>query len=433
VDGSLRSGRELHDFVAALFPFPRSLTGDGVRRTLDAVASRVPLVQHEVPSGTEVLDWVVPPEWVVREAWIAGPDGRRVVDVADSPLHLLGYSVPTRQTLSREDLLPHLHSLPDRPDWTPFRTSYYTPQWGFCLPHRLLASLPPGGYEVCVDSELRPGSLTYGELVLPGREPGEVLVSTHVCHPEQANDNLSGIAVATALAEHLQSLASRRWTYRFLFVPGTLGSLAWLASRRDDLPPVRAGLVLTGLGDPAPITWKRSRRGGTWADRVVEHVLARRGEHRVLDFSPYGYDERQYCSPGFDLPVGRLGRGVHGEYPEYHTSADDLALVGEERLEEALLALVEVTGVLERDRTYRNLSPYGEPQLGRRGLYRSIGASLDSKAAELALLWVLSGSDGRTSLLDVAGRSGLAVSTLADAAEQLVAAGLLEEVLVPPA
>lgn len=422
----MQDGQQLHDLVTRLFPLPRSLTGDGVRQTLAVLAEHVPLEVHEVASGTPVLDWTVPQEWRVHGARLTGPDGRVVVDHADSALHLLGYSTPFRGRLSREQLLPHLHSLPDRPTLTPYRTSYYAPAWGFCLPQATVDALPEGTYDVVVDTELVDGSLTYGELVVPGDEPGEVLVTAHTCHPAQANDNLSGLAVSVALAADLLARPARRWTYRFLYAPGTLGAITWLDRHRADVSSVRAGLVLTGLGDPAAPSYKRSRRGDALVDRAVEHVLADVEGARVLDFSPYGYDERQFCSPGFDLPVGRLGRGVHGEYPEYHTSADDLSFVTADRLGASLELLLQVVDVLERDRVWRNAAPYGEPQLGRRGLYRSTGATpMDKAAREMALLWVLSLADGSCGLLDVARRAGLPFPAVASAAEDLAGAGLL--------
>jgi len=407
-------------------PYPRSITGNGVRQTLEVVRARVPLQVTEVPTGTAVLDWTVPREWNVREAWIAGPDGQRVLDFAQSNLHLVGYSTPVRARMSLAELRPHLHSLPDRPNLVPYRTSYYVEAWGFCLSDRQLEQLPDGEYDVCIDASLTDGALTYGELLVPGSSADEVLVSTHVCHPSMANDNLSGIALATLLAEHLGSRDSR-YSYRFLFVPGTIGSITWLARNQDGADRIVHGLVLTGLGDAGSPTYKRSRRGDAVIDRAAEHVLRSSGQPvNVIDFYPYGYDERQYCSPGFNLPVGRLGRSPHGEYPEYHTSGDDLSFVHPDSLQDSWDLLVGIIDVLERDGTYLSRNPFGEPQLGRRGLYRSIGAATDRAAAEMALLWVLNLADGAHSLLDVAERSGLTFAAVADAARSLISADLLE-------
>ncbi|HXP15406.1 MAG TPA: DUF4910 domain-containing protein [Actinomycetes bacterium] len=425
----MTAGEELYKLVAELYPICRSITGDGVRRTLEIVHREVGgLEVHEVPTGTQVLDWTVPREWNVRDAWVADAAGQRVVDFQASNLHLLGYSMPVRATMPLAELKQHLFTLPDHPDWVPWRTSYYAERWGFCASQRLVDSLPDGDYEVCVDSTLADGHLTYGERLVEGRTSEEVLVSCHVCHPSLANDNLSGIAVASRLARLLAE-SRPRYSYRFLFIPGTIGSITWLARNEDNLGRVRHGLVLSGVGDPGGFTYKRSRRGDAEIDRAVTHVLARSGRpHRVVDFSPYGYDERQFCSPGFDLPVGRLSRTEFATYPEYHTSADDLDLVGPAQLQESLELCLEVVGVLEGNRRYLNLRPKGEPQLGRRGLYGQIGGRSDAEERQMAMLWVLNLSDGGMSLLDVAERSGLSLSLLAEVAGLLEEAGLLAEV-----
>jgi aminopeptidase-like protein len=414
-------GGEAWRLVERLYNIPRSLTGDGVRETLAVVAEHVPLEVHEVPTGTQVLDWTVPREWNLREAWIAGPDGRRVVDAAEHPLHVVGYSVPVHRRMALAELREHLHSLPEQPGVIPYRTSYYRDSWGFCLRHRDLEALPDGEYEVRVDATLGDGHLTYGELLLPGESEEEVLLSAHVCHPGMANDNQSSVALLTLLA---RALAERRTrlSYRFLLAPGTIGAITWLArNEHDAVPRIANGLVLAGTGDPGPLHYKRSRRGDGRIDRAAAHVIALAGAGaRVEDFTPWGYDERQFCSPGFDLPVGCLMRTPHGTYPEYHTSADDLGFVRPEALAGTYAALEAIVGVLEGDARYRNLSPKGEPQLGRRGLYASGGGG-----RELAMLWVLSLSDGRASLLDVATRSGLPFALVREAADALAAHDLL--------
>jgi aminopeptidase-like protein len=415
----------MHALIANLFPLCRSLTGPGVRETLRRLAELVPLQVREIPTGTPLLDWTAPREWTIRDAWIKDPNGRKVVDFQQSNLHVVGYSTPVRRRLSRDELQPFLHSLPEYPNWIPYRTSYYGDTWGFCLAHRVREALPAGDYEGFIDASLDDGALTYGELILPGAEPDEVLISAHLCHPSLANDNLSGIAVAAFLARHLQT-TTHRLTYRFLFAPGTLGSIAWLAENEASVGRVRHGLVLSCVGDGGGFTYKRTVTGKALVDRAVAHVLNHHASpHRVLDFSPYGYDERQFNSPGFRLPVGCLMRAMYGTFPEYHTSADNLNFVRPEALAESLEVILGVLDILENDRRFQNLSPRGEPQLGRRGLYAWLGGRNDSAKAQLALLWVLNLSDGEHSLLDIAERAELPFATVLDAAAALLEKGLL--------
>jgi aminopeptidase-like protein len=414
------------DLIAAAYPICRSITGDGVRRTLAMIRERIPLEIREVPSGTPVFDWTVPKEWNIRDAWIKDPSGKKIVDFQDCNLHVLNYSVPVHEKLPLAELKKHLFSLPDQPDLIPYRTSYYKEAWGFCLSHRALESLPDGEYEVLIDSTLRDGSLTYGECLLPGDSEREVLLSTHVCHPSLCNDNLSGIAVMTELARALQARLRRRYSYRFLFIPGTIGSITWLALNEVKIDH---GLVAANLGDPGKFHYKKSRQGNAEIDRAVLAVLKASGEpFGVEEFVPFGYDERQYCSPGFNLAVGSLTRTPYGRYPEYHTSADNLDFVRPEALEGSLRAYLAVMDVLEGNRRYRNLNPRCEPQLGRRGLYRAIGGDESGRARELALLWVLNLSDGEHDLLGVAERSGLSFAAIREAADALLEVGLLEEV-----
>jgi aminopeptidase-like protein len=389
------------------------------------IQERIPLEIREVPTGTRVFDWTVPKEWNIRDAWIKDPSGRKVVDFQDCNLHVLNYSVPVHERLPLAELKKHLFSLPDKPDLIPYRTSYYKEAWGFCLRHRTLESLPEGEYEVLIDSTLADGSLTYGECLLPGDSDREVLLSTHVCHPSLCNDNLSGIAVMTELARELRSWPRRRYSYRFLFIPGTIGSIAWLALNEVKIDH---GLVAANLGDPGTFHYKKSRRGTAEIDRAVLSVLRSSGEpFGVEDFVPFGYDERQYCSPGFNLAVGSLTRTPYGRYPEYHTSADNLDFVKPEALEGSLRTYLAVMDVLEGNRRYLNLNPKCEPQLGRRGLYRTIGGDESGRARELALLWVLNLSDGEHSLLDIAERSGMSFAAIREAAGALLEVGLLEE------
>ena len=329
--------------------------------------------------------------------------------------------------MSLAELRPHLHALPDHPDWIPYRTSYYAETWGFCLRQRQLDALTDGEYEVCIDATLSPGHLSYGELVLAGDSSDEILLSTHVCHPSLCNDNLSSIAVATALARELAARPRRRWTYRFIFAPGTIGAIAWLAQHRDVVPRIHAGMTLTCLGSAHPFTYKQTLGADAEIDRAAALVLRDRDPaDQVIAFFPYGYDERQYNSPGFRAPVGSLMRGRHGMFPEYHTSADDLAFVSAERLVESLAVVRAIIDVLEGNRRYRNLAPDGEPQLGKRGLYRATGGTAIPDL-NLAMLWVLTLSDGKHGLLDIAERARLPFATIRVAADHLRDASLLAE------
>jgi len=413
-------GQRLYDCVAELYPLCRSLTGNGVRETLRRLQRLVPLTLHEVPTGTPVFDWIVPKEWNIRDAWIKDARGTRVIDFQRSNLHVVSGSVPVRRRMSLAELRPHLHTLPDRPEWIPYRASFYEETWGFCLRQRELDAMTEGEYEVCIDASLEPGSLTYGEYYLPGESSNEVLISCHVCHPSLANDNLSGIAIAAALGRHLSG-RPLRYSYRFLFLPGTIGPIVWLARNEEQVPRIRHGLVLVCLGAPGALTYKRSRRGDAVIDRASDHVLRHSGEHEVEEFSPYGYAERQYCSPGFNLPVGRLSRTPNGRFPEYHTSADNLDFVRPEHLAESFRACLAILDVLEHDRTYVNQNPKCEPQLGKYGLYRALGDT------EMAMLWVLNLSDGRRSLLDIAERAGLRFEVVRGAADLLRKHSLLKE------
>lgn len=421
------NGDAMHALVRKLYPLCRSLTGDGVRETLRILARELPLELHEVPTGTPVFDWSVPREWNLREAWIACPDGRRVVDARASNLHVVSYSTPIRARVTRAELLEHLHSLPAHPDWIPYRTSYYHESWGFCVSQKQLEALTEPEYEVCIDATLAPGHLSYGELLLPGRSEREILISVHVCHPSLANDNLSGIAVATALAQRLEA-REREHSVRFVFAPGTIGALTWLARNQPRLERIAHGLTLVCLGDAGPFTYKRTLAGSAEVDRAAALALRESGRpHALVDYFPFGYDERQYNAPGFRLPVGSLMRARHGQFPEYHTSADDLSFVTPEALAESLEVCSAILGVLDANRVYRNTHPYGEPQLGRRGIYRTLGGEPDLAELQLALLWLLTLSDGTRSLVDVAERSGLPFSLVRRAADQLAAHGLLEE------
>ena len=423
-------GHDLHAFAAELYPICRSITGDGIRQTLALIQKRIRLQTFEVPTGFPAFDWIVPKEWNIRDAYIAGSDGKRIVDFQQCNLHVMSYSAPIHATMSFGELKPHLFTVPGHPDWIPYRTSYYKEDWGFCLSHNQMLALNDGQYEVCIDSTLQAGHLTYGECYLAGQSSDEVLISCHACHPSLANDNLSGLTVATFLAQFLSG-RDLRYSYRFLFVPGTIGAITWLARNRTTVERIRHGLVLTCIGDQGGFHYKKSRRGNAEIDRAVAHVLGQCGEPAdILDFSPYGYDERQYCSPAFNLPVGCLMRSVWGSFPEYHTSADNLDFIRPLALARSLRACIAIVDLLEKNRRFRNLQPYCEPQLGRRNLYRTTGG--DEIDAEIhARLWVLNLSDGEHSLLDIAERSGLGFALLSDAADLLTREGLLEPIAAP--
>jgi aminopeptidase-like protein len=421
-----KEGAAAYSLVERLYPFCRSITGNGVRRSLRLLRETIPLALREVMSDTPVFDWTVPDEWNVRDACIMNEAGERLVDFRKSNLHILNYSTPINRTMSLGELRPHLFTIPDAPDWVPYRTSYYQRNWGFCLTQRQLDGFEDGEYYVYIDSTLHPGHLTYGEFRIQGETDDEVLISSHSCHPSLCNDNLSGMAVATRLAALLQGL-SLRYSYRFLWVPGTIGSITWLALNEAILPRIKHGLVLSCVGDPGKFTYKRSRRGNAEIDRAVEQVLTHsEHEFQALDFVPDGYDERQYCSPGINLPVGCFMRTPNGCYPEYHTSADDLSLVIPSAMGESLVQLVRIIQILEQNRRYTNLNPKCEPQLGRRGLYRDIGGVRHPTGVEKAMSWVLNFSDGEHDLLDIAVRSGIEFQAISQAAELLRKAGLLK-------
>lgn len=422
-----QAGQEMFRLASELYPICRSITGDGIRRTLGVLKNHIPLEISEVPSGTQVFDWTIPKEWNIRKAYLKGPGGECIADFRDCNLHVLNYSVPIHATLPLTELKPHLFTIPEQPERIPYRTSYYKENWGFCLPHNRMQSLEEGLYEVCIDSSLEDGHLTYAECYLPGESDDEVLFSCHACHPSLANDNLSGVAVATALAAFLKN-RGLRYSYRFLFLPGTIGAITWLARNQDASRRIRHGLVLTCVGDAGGFHYKRSRRGDAEIDRAAAHVLRHCGEpSEVLDFVPYGYDERQYCSPGFNLAVGCLMRSMWGQFPEYHTSADDLNFIRPLSLARSLRACAAIVDIIERNRRYRNESPYGEPNLGNRNLYRPTGGA-GIGIENLATLWVLNLSDGNHSLLDIAERADIPFAMIADAAEALLDRGLISAV-----
>jgi len=420
-------GTKMYQLIKELYPICRSITGNGVRETFNIIKQHIPLTVHEVPTGTKVFDWTVPKEWNIDDAYVKNSKGEKIIDFRKNNLHVLNYSIPITKKVSLSELKEHLFTLPEHPDWIPYRTSYYKENWGFCITHKQFMNLKEDEYEVLIDSSLEDGHLTYGEYYIDGKETEEVLISCHICHPSLCNDNLSGIALSTFLAKHLGRV-SLRYSYRFLFIPGTIGSITWLCINEDNVSKIRHGLVAACLGDSGRFTYKKSRQGNAEIDRAVMNVLRNSGEdYEILEFIPYGYDERQYCSPGFNLPVGCLMRTPYGRYPEYHTSADDLDFVRPEYLAESYLMYLSVINILENNKKYINLNPKCEPQLGKRDLYKSIGGQSMTTADQIALLWILNLSDGQHTLLDMAERSGIEFGIIQRAAQLLLESNLLKE------
>ena len=420
-------GKSIYDRIQKLFPINRSITGEGVRKSLQMIREEVPELEiKHVDSGTRVLDWTIPREWNIRDAWIKGPDGRKFARFSENNLHVMGYSEPVSKTMSLEELKKHIFTLPEQPDRIPYRTSYYRSGWAFCMSHNELKALPSGEYDVFIDSELSLGELNYGEVYLPGETNEEFLISCYICHPSMANDSLSGVGLAAELARRLTGRRNRL-SYRILFVPETIGAITWLAANRENVDNIRYGLVATCLGDPGPFTYKRSRIGNAAIDRIAEYVLSDGGTpYAIEDFVPTGSDERQYCSPGFNLPVGSLMRSRYNRFDEYHTSADNLDFITAGALEETYYAYLAIIDIAETNLTYRNLQPYGEPNLGKRGLYENQRTLADFPVLQTALLWVLNYSDGRHDLLDIAVRSGIDYNVVRSAAEALQKHNLLE-------
>ncbi len=420
----------MYGWANQLFPLCRSITGEGTRKTLRYLQQLMPsMTIHEVPSGTPAFDWEVPDEWNVHQAWIKGPSGQKIIDLDDHNLHVLGYSAPVDRVVGLEELQDHLYSLPERPEAIPYVTSYYERRWGFCISHRRRQQLEPGPYRVYIDSTLAPGSLSYGELILPGRQREEVLLSTYICHPSMANNELSGPVVTTALARWLSSLSDRRLTYRIIFVPESIGSIVYLSRHLQRMKQrTIAGFVVTCVGDESCYSYLASRRADTLADRVIRHVL----EHQCEEYERYsflerGSDERQYCSVGVDLPVALLMRSKFGEYPEYHTSDDDLSLISPAGLDGSYCALKKCLHLLEHNRIYRT-TVRCEPQLGKRGLYPTLSTRDGAlKQRDVRLMRdLLAYADGRRDLIALADEFGVDAATCIARANTLVQEGLLE-------
>ena len=421
-------GEEIFALAAKIYPICRSITGNGVRDTLRALGAVIDLEMHEVPTGTKVFDWTIPREWNIRDAYIKDARGEKIVDFARSNLHVVSYSMPVRKRLPLAELRKHVHTLPAQPDLIPYRTSYYDEDWGFCMAHSQLEGLRDETYEVVIDSSFKDGFLTYGEYLHRGDIADEFLLSAHVCHPSLANENCSGLALLAHLAKRVAGFRTR-YSYRFLFAPGTIGAITWLARNQDKAHHIKHGLIVSTVGDGGGPTYKKSRRGNSHIDRAVTHVLRHSGmTYTIVDFSPYGYDERQYCSPGFNLPVGLFQRSMFGTFPQYHNSADNLDFISADHLTESYRLIATILQVIENDATYSNTMPKCEPQLGRRGLYASAGGA-DARSKNLAVLWVLNMSDGEQSVLDIAEKANIPFAVLDDAARLLEKEGLLVRIV----
>ncbi len=416
---------DIDQLAERLYPICRSITGEGVRETLTILSEYLDLSISEIPSGKAVFDWTVPQEWVVRDAWVKDPEGRKIIDFQQHNLHLVNYSAPAHGQFSLEELDQHLNSIPEHPDWIPYRTSYYKSDWGFCLTHKQRSALKEGVYEVFVDTQFKDGSLSLAEYFVQGKSQSEIVIYSHCCHPSLANDNLSGLICCTALAQVL-SKQQPNFSYRIIFGPGTIGSISWLAENQAHLKNITMGLVPVLLGDSGDFRYKKSRHGEALIDRAVERVLHDRGLNcRLEDFSPYGYEERQFNSPGINIPTGRLSRSAHGQYAEYHSSADNLDFISANQILESITVCEDIVHVLDRNVRLLNLFPHGEPQLGKRGLYGDKGGSKVGNW-EMAMLWVLNLADGEHDLLAMADRSKLSFDEIYSAAMALEDAGVVK-------
>ena len=430
IDGSIENvsiGADMHALATRLFPICRSLTGDGFRETLNILKEHIPLTIHEVPSGTPVFDWTVPKEWSINDAWVADLKGNKIIEFSKSNLHIVGYSTPIDKKISLSELQEHLYSLEELPRAIPYVTSYYQERWGFCLTHEERLKLKDDTYHVFIDSDLKVGSLTYGELIIPGETEKEVFLSTYACHPSMANNELSGPVVATFLARWIAQIP-RSYTYRIIFIPETIGSLTYLSKNIDTMKKnIVAGFNLTCVGDEKAYSFLPSRNGDTLVDKVARHVL----KHRHPDFISYsfldrGSDERQYCSPGIDLPVVSVMRSKYSTYPEYHTSLDDLTLVTPKGLQGAFDVVRECIEVIEGNRTYRAVC-LGEPQLGKRGLYPTLSQRNNTAYATKTIVDMLAYADGENNLLDIAEILGVPATSLFETVKLLLDAGLIVE------
>jgi len=441
-------GNEMYDLMVKLYPICRSITGNGVRKTLDIISEQIPLEKYEIPTDTQVFDWTIPKEWNIKDAYVKKSNGEKIIDFKKSNLHVLNYSTPVNKTVSLSELKDHLFTLPAQPTLIPYRTSYYYENWGFCITHNQMLQLEEDEYEVVIDSTLEDGSLSYGEYFIKGESEDEVLLSCYICHPSMCNDNLSGVVLLAFLAKYLKNIPSK-YSYRFLFIPETIGAITWLFRNEHNVPKIKHGLIATCVGDSGVSSYKKSRQGNAEIDRTVIDVLKNSGdEYKIMDYEPIGSDERQFCSPGFNLPVGSLERTIPPGFPEYHTSGDDTNFVQPKYLADSFSKYFEVISKLEEnfgkfysknneeklpeidsknDQVFLNLNPKCEPKLDKTGIYRKIGGEKDNYA--LTVLWVLNYSDGKHSLRNISLKSGIDFEQIKQTAELLHERKLLKRIL----
>ncbi len=417
----------MYDLIKELFPICRSITGNGVRKSLQIVNKHIPIEIKEITSGTVVYDWTIPKEWNIRDAYVKDSNGKKIIDFKISNLHVLNYSIPIHKKISLDELKQHLYTLPEHPDWIPYRTSYYEENWGFCLTHNEFDKLEDGEYEVFIDSTLENGSLTYAELFLKGNTDDEILLSTYICHPSMCNDNLSGTSLLTFLAKNMID-KNLKYSYRFLFIPETIGAIAWLHENKNKIQNIKFGLVATCVGDSGQLNYKKTKHGNVLLDKIVEKVLLDSNDpHKIIDFFPTGSDERQFSSPGFDLPIGSLIRSLYAVFPEYHTSADNLNFINAGSLQDTFEKYSSIIYILENNDIFENQNPYCEPNLGKRDLYHTVGAKKKISIISNAIFWILNQSDGKTSLLDIAIKSNLSFDDIKKTADLLLSKKLLKK------
>lgn len=421
-------GKEMYQLIEELYPICRSITGNGVRETHSIIGKHIPIKTHEIPTGTSVFDWTVPKEWNIQDAYILDPNGKKIIDFQKSNLHVVNYSTPINTKISLKELKKHLHSIPEQPDIIPYLTTYYNEDWGFCISNEQLLKLDDGEYTVVINSSLENGSLTYSEYYLKGKKEDEILITCYTCHPSLCNDNLSGVALVTFLAKYLSKIPLE-YSYRFLFIPETIGAITWLCVNEKNISKIKCGLVATCVGDSGNLTYKKSRKGDTEIDIIAANVLRNSGaNYTLLDFFPSGSDERQFCSPGFNLSVGSLMRTMYGDFKEYHTSADNLRFMNVKSLEDSFVKYLEILFVFENNKTCMTLNPKCEPQLGKRGLYQTLGGQKINDMTKQAIQWTLNLSDGNNSLLDISNKSNLKFNLIKDAADLLTENNLLKQI-----